>query len=222
VFVHGRDADRRESLRILPSLQAADINVLVIDYRNDPGCPPDPAGQHRYGLSEWEEVEAAVKYVIGSGAKRVVIVGYSMGAALALQFLRQSPHASQVAGLILDSPMLDLAATINHQITNSRLPRGLIASLSLLIHRRFGLDMNALNSLAASSELSTPILIIHGAEDRDIPCSLSEDLARARPDLVTFERFEGAAHVRSWNTDRHRYEAAVAKFLQSCHGDRSD
>jgi uncharacterized protein len=42
---------------------------------------------------------------------------------------------------------------------------------------------------------------------------VSERLARARPDLVTFERFDGHGHVQSWNVDRPRYERALRAFL---------
>ena len=44
--------------------------------------------------------------------------------------------------------------------------------------------------------------------------AISEALASARPDLVTFERFTGDGHVQSWNTDRARYERALRAFLE--------
>ena len=38
---------------------------------------------------------------------------------------------------------------------------------------------------------------------------------RARPDLVHYERVEGAHHVGAWNVDPARYQAALVAFLES-------
>src|SRR5262249_1004305 len=49
IAVHGRDATRQETLRILPTVAAAGLPALVITYRNDVGAPATPDGYYHLG-----------------------------------------------------------------------------------------------------------------------------------------------------------------------------
>ena len=57
------------------------------------------------------------------------------------------------------------------------------------------------------------MLLFHGTEDGRVPIELSEDLAAALPDLVTFVPVDGAGHVESWNLDRGTYEQALQDLM---------
>ncbi|MFV1963410.1 MAG: hypothetical protein ACC658_16480, partial [Acidimicrobiia bacterium] len=57
VHIHGWTAEKREAIRLLPTLHSAGVASMVIDYRNDPGAPRDPSGHYRFGQTEWEDVE---------------------------------------------------------------------------------------------------------------------------------------------------------------------
>jgi fermentation-respiration switch protein FrsA (DUF1100 family) len=57
------------------------------------------------------------------------------------------------------------------------------------------------------------VLLFHGDDDTIVPIASSEAFAARRPDLVRYEKVPGATHVRAWNVDRARYEAAVREFL---------
>jgi hypothetical protein len=50
-------AEPRECLRILKSISDSDHPALIVTYRNDPDQPANPSGYHRYGATEWVEVE---------------------------------------------------------------------------------------------------------------------------------------------------------------------
>ena len=54
-----------------------------------------------------------------------------------------------------------------------------------------------------------PILLLHSDDDDYVPVTASAALAAARPDIVTFERFATAGHVRLWNYDTERWNAAI-------------
>ena len=213
IFVHGKGSNRREALRMLPVVDGAALTSLVITFRNDAGGPEDPSGYYWYGLTEWEDLEAAAQYALDNGAERLVLVGYSMGGGIVVNFMYQSPLAGQVVGMILDSPMLDLSATVDLGAQNLNLPPFLTAIAKTISGLRFDIDWEALDYLNRVDELTAPVLLFHGDADETVPVSTSEIFAERRPDIVTYEFFKGAPHVGAWNVDPERYEAAVREFL---------
>ena len=90
VLVHGKNASPRETLRMAEPLWDAGLTVLAITHRNDEGQPGDPSGIHRYGVTEWEDLDGAVAYALAEGAGRVVLGGFSTGGAVVLSFLERS------------------------------------------------------------------------------------------------------------------------------------
>jgi pimeloyl-ACP methyl ester carboxylesterase len=221
VFVHGRGAERQEALRMLPTVAAAGHPSLVITYRNDEGVPANPDGFHRFGQTEWEDLEGAVAYALGQGADDVILVGYSMGGAIVMSFLYQSPLAERVRGAILDSPMLDFGASVDQGASQRGIPvvglplPGVLTEVAKIISNlRFDLDFEALDYLKRADELAVPILLFHGDADDTVPVETSDALAKARPDIVEYIRSAGVDHVRSWNADPAAYVAAVEGFLR--------
>ena len=79
---------------------------MVITYRNDLGEPESPDGFHWYGQHEWKDLEGAARYALEHGAEELILVGYSMGGGIVMNFLYRSPLANKVEGVILDAPML--------------------------------------------------------------------------------------------------------------------
>ncbi len=214
IAIHGKGADRREALRALPAFTAAGPTTLVITYRNDVGAPPAPSGHYGYGASEWPDLEAAVRYAMGNGARRIVLAGYSMGGAIALSFMARSPLHDRVSAIILDAPMLDFRATVEFASGKARAPRPVAWAGCILAGWRFGIRWAALNYGAAARRLSVPVLLFHGAADTRVPVATSDAFARSRPDIVTYVRLPHAEHVRSWNVGPEAYEAAVTSFLR--------
>ena len=211
IFVHGKGANRREALRMLPAVTQSGLSSLVITYRNDIEAPKSPDGFYRYGESEWKDLEAAAQYAVNQGAKRLLLVGYSMGGGIVMSFMRQSSLAERVEALVLDSPMLDFSATVDHGA--SSIPGFLNKFGKTVAGLRFGIDWGRLNYLECAGDLHVPVLLFHGDADDTVPVETSDKLALARPDIVTYVRVTGAGHVRSWNTDPPAYEAKVREFL---------
>lgn len=222
IHVHGWTASRRESVRLLPTISRSGMTSMVIDYRNDPGAPADPSGHYRFGLHEWEDVEAAVSYAIESGARHIIGVGYSTGAAHVFSFLEQSRLADRVDGVVLDSPNLILAETVRHGSREARLPglgfrvNPLLIELGMWIaDLRWGIDWDRTNYVQrAESILDVPALVFHGTADRRVPISVSRQLEARVPDLVQLEETPAAGHVMSWNADPRRYEQLLERFLR--------
>ena len=220
IFVHGKDAPKREALRLLPVAIDRGYHALVINYRNDPGAPPDPSGYHQYGVTEWADVAAAARFARSNGAEQTVFVGYSMGGGIVASFLTQSPLRNQAVAAVLDAPNLDFESTIDFRGANRDLPligvgvpQSLIATSKWMAGWRFDIDWDEYNWLAHTDEMHTPMLVFHGTADESVPPATSRLLAQQRPDLVTLIEPSGAGHVLSWNVDPGAYVGAVTAFL---------
>ena len=105
--VHGRGTTRSEALRAVPVFHALGITSLVVSYRNDGEAPRSRTGTYALGATEWRDVDAAIGFARRRGARRVIVMGWSMGGAIALQLALNSAHRDAIAGLVLDSPVID-------------------------------------------------------------------------------------------------------------------
>ena len=223
VFVHGkRSAPPSGALRSFPLPRPAQSGggsgtspALVISYRNDLEAEPAPDGRHWYGLTEWEDLEGAARHALEAGARELVLVGYSMGGSVVMSFLRQSKLARSVKGVILDSPVLDLEATVDFAAQNRGYPRIFRHAAKTLARVRFGVPWKELNYFRETEHLQVPTLVFHGGADTLVPLRTSQLLARSRPGLVRCETFPGASHGRAWNLDPDRYERVAREFLET-------
>jgi hypothetical protein len=224
VHVHGRGATRQECLRGLPVFHRLGISSIVPSYRNDADVPELPGGRYHLGDTEWRDLEAAIRLALSRGARAVVIVGWSMGAAVAFQLLSRSRTAAAVVGLVLDAPVVDWRDVLDHQARVNRVPvwvarLGLAALAQRQATRLFGVegpvDLRRFDWVARANELRTPILAIHSDDDDFVPSGPTQALARARPDLVTHVPYRGARHTSEWNLDPDRWEAIVADFVRT-------
>jgi pimeloyl-ACP methyl ester carboxylesterase len=219
IFVHGRNADLTEALRIIPILHALDYPILVIHYRNDPGEAADPSGYNQFGVTEWVDVAGAVRYAEANGSTSHVLVGYSMGGAIVTNFLTESPLRNRTVAAILDSPVFSIEATIDFQASNTELPLigvaipdQLTTFSKWIASWRFDTDWEEMNYLAKSSELHAPMLIFHGSNDTSVPLATSQVMARIRPEITTLIETD-ASHTKSWNGMPEEYGAAITEFL---------
>lgn len=107
IHIHGLGSPRAGTLRGVQVATKMGLTSLVVSCRNDGEGPTVGSGRSTLGASETEDVEAAIGYAVRRGAERIVLFGWSMGAAIALQIAHRSDYAPLVAGLVLDSPVLN-------------------------------------------------------------------------------------------------------------------
>jgi len=217
IAVHGRAARRHEGFRFIPTIARRDHPVLLISYRNDHDAPRSPDNRSHLGHTEWQDVEAAIDHAVAHGARDVVLVGFSMGGACVVQCLRRSDRAHRIRALVLEAPVLDWGPVVRRAALDRGLPRAVLPALLPmamgLARARVGIDFGDLRSDPAALDL--PTLLIHGDADPIVPVELSDALAAARPDVVTYLRVPGAGHVRAWNTAVDHVELSLGAFLEA-------
>ena len=221
VAVHGRGSSRREALRILPALHDAGMHQLVISYRNDAVAPAAPDRRYHLGDTEWQDLEAAVAYVLGRGARRVVLLGWSMGAAIGGAFLGRSRLAGRVAAVVWDAPLLDWRSTLRLQASNRHLPTPLVGPALAFTGMRIGIDVDRFDLIRNPPAVRPPTLVLHSDADTAVPVADSRALATAAQGLgwpLRYREVAGVEHTASWNADPVRYERDVTGFLRDVLG----
>ena len=189
-------------------------NVLLIDERahgRSEGNTISFGIQERLDLLDW------VNYAVSRFGKDVPILlyGVSMGGATVLMAsdLDLPPN---VKGIIADCPYAKPLDVILFVGKRTAFPNWLIKPFAILAAKIFGnFDLLETDAVRAVARSQIPILIIHGEDDRYVPCTMSEPIARANPDMVRRYTFPGAAHGISYLVDTPRYHKIVRDFI--CH-----
>lgn len=220
ITVHGNGMTRLDGMTAVPVLHQLGLPVLMITYRNDRGAPRSKSDILRYGLTEWQDLAAAVTYALDHGATHVVLLGYSMGGGIVTNFLYKSQLADKVSATVLDAPMLNFSQTVDYGASQMNLPligvplpQSLTDVAKWISAWRFGVKWNQLNFLASDKKLKTPILLFQGLNDKTVPPLTSTELAQARPHLVKYVTTNGAGHLESWNFHPNRYDQNLKSFL---------
>ncbi|MFC7374260.1 MULTISPECIES: alpha/beta hydrolase family protein [unclassified Brachybacterium] len=222
ILIHGHGSTRGEALRVIPLLHRLGLTSLAITYRNDTGAPASADSMHHLGVAEWEDTEAAIEFALARGARRVVLVGWSMGGSIALRTSVRSAHRDLIAAVVLDSPAVDWRDILIYHATALKAPRQMRRLAMWMMTSRVGARMVRLHEPLALHEmtpefyaahLTHPTLLFHALDDSTVPPGPSRRLAALRGDLVEFVPFEGASHTREWNRDPARFEWLLADHL---------
>lgn len=212
ILVHGRGAERDETLRAFVPLTQLGLSLLAISYRNDLGAPPSPDHADHLGDSEWQDLEAAVKYALAQGAQHIVLYGWSQGGAVVEVFMHKSSLAHVVQALVLDAPILDWRATLAYQAQRMSVPGFLANTAEFVTSIRSGIHFDDLDQLD-KPQPNVPILLFHGSADRSTPVAVSDAFAKAHPDIVTYVRVPGIDHTEAWNANPQVYDDQLRMFL---------
>ncbi|MGI5351538.1 alpha/beta hydrolase family protein [Streptomyces sp. CA-250714] len=213
ITVHGLGATREHPLTLLPFYRRYSVPVLDIAYRGDAGAPPPLDGIGHLGNSEWRDLDAAIRYAVQHGAQRVILHGWSSGATMALHAAANSPLRDRVAGLVLDSPVLDWPRTVRALALSRGTPRALLPLVVRAVQGRAGLPEGRDAALVDPAKLTVPALLLHGPADTIAPWDSSRALAAHRPKLVSLHKVPHAPHAAMWNADPHGYEEKLRRFL---------
>jgi pimeloyl-ACP methyl ester carboxylesterase len=223
IHIHGLGSTRAGTLRGVRAATELGYTSLVVSYRNTAEGPRVGTGRSTLGDTETPDVDEAIGYAVRRGAQRIVLFGWSMGAAIALQLADHPRHHGLIAALVLDSPVLNWTEVVKANSDRSGLPAAVghlaIPWLTLQpLARAVGLPgripLRSFDWTARTADLTTPTLILHGTRDDSVPIRLSQALRDARTDHVELETFD-ADHTLCWNTDPDRWHESVTTWLSA-------
>jgi fermentation-respiration switch protein FrsA (DUF1100 family) len=189
------------------------MNVLAVDQR----AHGRSGGRTiTFGIKERKDCLSWIQFAnrkFGADTS-IIISGLSMGAATVLMATGLT-LPDNVAGVIADCPYDSPAGIIQKVAAEEGYPPKLVYPFVRLGALLFGhFRLTETTALDAVSNSRTPILLIHGSDDRFVPCVMSETLATSNP-LCSLHIFPNAGHGLSYTSDPKRYEAVVFSFLTS-------
>lgn len=193
------------------------FNALVVDQRahgNSDGTTIC------FGIKEHRDCLCWIQYANERfGTKTPIILsGLSMGAATVLMAAGlELPE--NVTCIMADSPYSTPSAIIEKVCADLHYPVALcrpFIHLGAWLYGRF--HLNSCTAKEAVARSKVPILLIHGEDDRLVPCSMSSEIAACSASRVVVQTFPGAGHGLSYMTDPLRYEKVVYDFLQTIPG----
>ena len=230
IHIHGLGSPRAGTLRGVQVATELGYTSLVVSYRNDGEGPQVGNGHSTLGATEANDVDEAIGYAIRRGAEGIVLFGWSVGAAIALQLADRPEYRGLIVGLVLDSPVLDWTEVIEVNCNRSGLPSSAgkltipwltTSGLAQLAGLPSAIPLYEMNWIERAHELTVPMLMLHGRWDDSVPITDARDLRLQRPDLVMVKEFE-SGHTLNWNSDPSKWSSAVAQFLKSSNGSMSD
>ncbi len=223
IHIHGLGSTRAGALRGVLAATELGYTSLVVSYRNTAEGPRVGTGRSTLGDAEMADVDEAIGYAVRRGAQQIVLFGWSMGAAIALQLTDRPRHQGLIAALVLDSPVLNWSEVIKTNCVRSGLPAAAghlaipwltIARMACTVGLPDRIPLRSFDWTSRAEDLATPILLLQGSRDDSVPIRLSQALRDARPDLVEMETFD-AGHTLCWNTDPDRWQKAVTMWLSA-------
>ena len=198
-------------------------NTLVVDQRAHGGSGGTTI---TFGIRERMDCLSWVKYAnqrFGPDTP-IFLSGVSMGAATVLM-ASELEFPANLIGIIADCPYSSPEAIIRKVCREDmHLPPALVMPFIRLGARLFGhFDLKESSAVQAVANTNIPIMLLHGEDDRFVPCDMSRDIFDACTGDKTRITFPSAGHGLSYIVDTERYSEAVSRFVDQClQNSRSD
>ncbi|MBN9214793.1 MAG: alpha/beta fold hydrolase [Microbacterium sp.] len=221
VHVHGAGSSRAGTLRGVLAAAETGVTSFVAAYRNTEEGPRAGGGRSHLGATESGDIADVLEHLARAGAERFVLFGWSMGAQIVLPLAASDAWRERVAGVVLDSPVLNWQHTLAHNLTAARLPAataGLATAWlksprrSLLVGMDEPVDVAEMDWVRRSAEVTAPVLIHHGSTDKTTPVADSRAFVGGADGRELVESM--ADHTVSWNLDPEKWAGRTTAFVR--------
>lgn len=189
------------------------INVLAVDQRAH-----GSSGGHviTFGVKERNDCRCWVEYVYNRFGSDVPIIlsGLSMGAATVIM-ATALPLPPTVVCVLADCPYSSPREIVCKVSRDLHFPAWLSYPFLWLGAKLFGgFDLGKGSVADAASVSKIPILLLHGDDDRLVPCDMSRQIHASSNGCTQLETFENAGHGLSYMTQPEKYEQVCIRFLK--------
>ncbi|MDH2919469.1 MAG: alpha/beta hydrolase [Sideroxydans sp.] len=202
LFLHGNAENISTHFRSVAWLPAAGYNVLALDYRGygaSAGVPTLAGVQ--------QDIDAAMRHLlVQHQAQGVVVMGQSLGGALAIFYSAHSAYREQIRAVVSDSAFSDYRVVAREGLVKFWLTWPLQWLPWLVIDNDYA-------PLAAVAEISPiPLLIIHGTSDSVVNSTHAQGLFNRARKPKQLWLIREAEHIQALSIPDVRQQ--LLEFLQ--------
>jgi uncharacterized protein len=184
IYLHGIGDNRGTAVGVITRFVAQGFDVVAYDAR----AHGDSGGDRcTYGYYEKFDLRRVIDHV---GDDRIVLIGHSLGAAVALQ---AAPLDPRVRAVVAVSTFADLRTVATERAPFVFTARSIAAAFARA-ERDANFKVDAVSPLASAAEIAVPVLLIHGAADHNTPPAHSERVFAALRGTKKLIIVPGAGH----------------------------
>lgn len=193
LYLHGNSANVASRVNVVryEGLRSLGLNVAAPEYRGFGGVAGTPSER-----SVTEDAREGYRYLretLGIPSSKIIIFGWSLGSAVAVNLAAEVPSAA----VVLEGAPASLVA-----IGERRYPWIPIRTIM----------RNPFESVLKVGRIDAPMLLLHSPEDKVIPIEEGRRLFAAAPDPKQFVEVRGG-HIDPADVDAQVYFRAVHAFL---------
>lgn len=212
IFVHGITVGLIWSIKYIDMFIKRGWNVLIYDQRRH---AMSEGKYSTYGYYEKEDLDLWVNWLIDKKGKEEIIGlhGESMGAATVLQYAAINKY---VKFIIADCGFSDLRELLERKVRDDYhgLLYPIIKLSNLRAKRKAKFKFEWVSPIEVVKNAEIPMMFIHGDKDKFVPWDMSIKMYEAKiKGVKKLYIAEGAAHARSIEVDKDRYENEVMEFV---------
>ena len=187
VYLHGIADNRASGVGVIERYTGKGFDVVAFDSRahgesNGEVCT--------YGYYEKADLQRILDTVANGP---IVLIGTSLGGAVALQ---EAAGDRRVSGIVAAEVFSDLR-TVARERAPFFLPARIVAKAFQIAEQRGRFDVDAVSPAEAARRVNVPVLLIHGAEDRETKPAHSERILASLAGPKRLILVRGAGHNRS-------------------------
>ena len=179
LYLHGNAGSLENRIHKINHFNDMNINFLLLSWRGFNGNAGKPSEKGLY-----QDARSALKWLINQGIneENIIIYGESLGTGVATEIAQNR----NFAGIILESPFTSMIAA-----GKSKYP---IFPIKLLLKDKYESDKKIKN-------IKSPILIMHGEEDKIVPFWMGEKMFKLanEPKYSYFSNYDD--HMMEFNNE---------------------
>jgi alpha-beta hydrolase superfamily lysophospholipase len=213
VFCHGHGRNRGHVAGQLQTLHDMGLNVLAFDFR---GHGDSEGHTCTFGQREVEDVRAAVRYLTNRFPNQpLILIGISMGAAVALQAL---PHLPHVDGVWCEGAFANLTSAVEQELWPVPIPLRppLLGCYYVLGWLDTSVWAPAINPIDCLDGVSVPIYFCHAVKDEVVPIRDGKALYASYTGPKEAWWVQDASHYDVRQRDREEYLGRLRGFIEGC------
>jgi alpha-beta hydrolase superfamily lysophospholipase len=186
LYLHGNAQNISSHIASVAWLSKAGYGLLALDYRG-------------FGASEGralmpdvlQDVEAAAHWLSQNHPDSdLVVLGQSMGASLAVDFVAQAQHHYSVDALVLEAPFASFGDAARDAVTSSWLG-WLLWPFTWLVPSKWDPEKHA-------PDIDVPVLLMHSSEDQVVDIQQGRRVFRALARLSAYGGGQSSPSVHCW------------------------